>query len=134
VTQGLAFRIAAALGFLAVALGAFGAHALKDLLMRNSATDIWQTAVFYHAVHAVSLLVLATQRAWRPGPWWCFLAGILLFSASLYLFAVTGARWLAIVTPFGGISFLVGWAWLTVQGLSDRPSARSRPAHAARPE
>jgi uncharacterized membrane protein YgdD (TMEM256/DUF423 family) len=106
-----AIRIAAALGFLAVVLGAFGAHGLKDLLGRNGTTAIWEKAVFYHFIHTVMLFVLAGKKQFI-GAWWSFFAGILVFSGSLYLLAVTDVLWLGAVTPVGGIGFLVGWGCL----------------------
>jgi uncharacterized membrane protein YgdD (TMEM256/DUF423 family) len=110
--QTLASRIAAVMGLFAVAFGAFGAHALKDLLGRNGTTGVWQTAVFYHFIHAVMLFVLAERKPFPAVAWWSFLIGVFLFSGSLYLLAVTNALWLGAVTPVGGVSFLVGWAWL----------------------
>jgi uncharacterized membrane protein YgdD (TMEM256/DUF423 family) len=113
-TNGMATRIAATAGFLAVALGAFGAHGLKKILAQNGTAAIWETAVFYHFIHAVVLFVLAERKPLAAGPWWCFLAGIVIFSGSLYLLAATDARWLGAITPVGGISFLAGWLWLAV--------------------
>jgi len=107
-----ALRIAAILGFAAVALGAFGAHGLKRILEENQTAAAWHTAVLYHFIHAVMLFILAQRQPFARGPWWCFVAGILLFSGSLYLLALTKAPWLGPLTPLGGISFLVGWAWL----------------------
>jgi uncharacterized membrane protein YgdD (TMEM256/DUF423 family) len=111
-TNTRALRIAAALGALAVALGAFGAHGLKDLLARNQAAAIWEKAVFYHFVHGVMLYILAARNPRHSGPWFCFLAGILFFSGSLYLLAFTGIKWLGAITPLGGVSFIAGWVWL----------------------
>lgn len=108
----LATRIAAALGFLAVALGAFGAHGLKDLLIQNGTGDVWNKAVFYHFIHAVMLFILADRKPFRAVAWWSFLVGIFFFSGSLYLLAVTNQHWLGAVTPVGGVSFLVGWGCL----------------------
>ncbi len=113
-THSSAGRIAATLGLLAVALGAFGAHSLKDLLVRNDTAAIWEKAVFYHFIHAVMLFVLAGRTPLHRGPWFSFLAGILLFSGSLYLYAVTLTHWLVFITPIGGISFLAGWLWLAL--------------------
>ncbi len=107
-----ATRVSAAAGFLAVALGAFGAHGLKAVLARNGTAAIWETAVFYHLIHAVMLFLLAGRKPFAAGPWWCFLAGVVVFSGSLYLLAVTDARWLGALTPFGGASLLAGWGWL----------------------
>ena len=111
-TNTSALRVAAGMGFLAVALGAFGAHGLKDLLVRNATAAIWEKAVFYHFLHAVMLFIIGGRAPLHRGPWLGFLLGIVLFSGSLYLLAVTNMRWLGAVTPFGGVSFLVGWAWL----------------------
>ena len=110
-----ATRIAAALGLLAVALGAFGAHGLKELLAQNGNAGIWEKAVFYHFIHAVMLFILAERKVFPAVAWWSFLAGIVIFSGSLYLLAVTNARWLGAVTPVGGVSFLVGWAALLLK-------------------
>ncbi|HWH72337.1 MAG TPA: DUF423 domain-containing protein [Candidatus Sulfotelmatobacter sp.] len=113
-TNSVALRIAAVFGLLAVALGAFGAHGLKDLLARNATAAIWEKAVFYHFIHTVMLYVLATRMPLQSGPWFSFLLGILIFSGSLYLLAVTNVRWLGAITPIGGVSFIVGWLWLAL--------------------
>ena len=108
----LAVRIAALFGFLAVALGAFGAHGLKKSLEAYQTAAIWETAVLYHAIHAVVLLLLAYRPPVRVQPYLAFLAGILVFSGTLYVLAATNTRWLGAITPIGGVCFLVGWAWL----------------------
>lgn len=105
----LLFRIAAGLGFLAVGLGAFGAHALKGALQTNDTTEVWKTAVLYHFVHALALLVLAVLPGASRAAAGLFLAGIVLFSGSLYLLALTNIKWLGAVTPLGGLCFLAGW-------------------------
>ena len=110
--QPLASRIAAATGLLAVALGAFGAHGLKQLFAQNGAAGIWEKAVFYHFVHAVMLFVLAERKPFPTVSWWGFLVGITFFSGSLYLLAATNVHWLGAITPVGGVSFLVGWGTL----------------------
>jgi uncharacterized membrane protein YgdD (TMEM256/DUF423 family) len=107
-------RIAAALCFLAVALGAFGAHVLKEPLARNATTEIWNKAVLYHFVHALALLVLATMPAARRAARALLLAGIVIFSGSLYALALTNIRWLGAITPIGGLCFLAGWFCLIV--------------------
>ncbi|MBI3191148.1 MAG: DUF423 domain-containing protein [Pedosphaera parvula] len=117
----LGLRIAAGLGFLAVALGAFGAHGLSKTLAEYGTGATWETAVFFHAIHAVMLFLLASQSPFRSGSWWCFFVGILVFSGSLYLLAGTNARWLGAVTPLGGVSFLAGWLWLAVSSVAARP-------------
>jgi uncharacterized membrane protein YgdD (TMEM256/DUF423 family) len=108
------FRIAAALCFLAVALGAFGAHSLKQTLETHGMLDVWNKAVLYHFVHAVALLVLALYGAANRSAWWLLFAGILIFSGSLYVMALTNLRWLGAITPMGGLCFLAGWAWLVI--------------------
>ena len=103
--------LAAALG---VALGAFGAHALKARLSADMLA-VWQTAVQYHLWHALGLIAIGTLVQYFPasGPvrlaGWLMIAGIVLFSGSLYMLAATGTRWLGAVTPFGGACFIVGW-------------------------
>src|SRR5690349_11236747 len=113
-TPKLAVRIAAFMGLLAVAPGAFGAHGLKESLVRNETTAIWEKAVFYHFIHAVMLFVLAQRQPLSRVPFLSFLVGILIFSGTLYLMAVTNARWLGAITPFGGASFMAGWICLLI--------------------
>src|SRR5205814_8823130 len=119
----LFFRIAAALCFLAVALGAFGAHSLRSILETHGMLDVWNKAVLYHFIHAIALLVLALFGAANRGAWWLLFAGIFLFSGSLYLMALIrqSPDWLGLVTPLGGLCFLVGWPWLII---APRPSRR----------
>jgi uncharacterized membrane protein YgdD (TMEM256/DUF423 family) len=105
-------RIAAVLCFLAVALGAFGAHAFRSIIERHGLVDAWNKAALYHFVHAIALFVLALHSAAARGPWWLLFVGIFLFSGSLYAMSLTNARWLGAITPLGGLCFLAGWAWL----------------------
>src|SRR5215216_4231798 len=107
-------RIAAALCFLAVALGAFGAHSLRSMLETHGMLDVWNKAVLYHFVHAIALFVLALYGTSNRGAWWLLFAGIFLFSGSLYVMALTNLRCLGAVTPLGGLCFLAGWAWLII--------------------
>jgi uncharacterized membrane protein YgdD (TMEM256/DUF423 family) len=118
-------------GFLAVALGAFGAHALKSWLSAlpdaGQRLDWWDTAAHYHLIHAVAAVLasLARRRASaRPCDVAaiCFLAGTLLFSGSLYAMTLSGVRALGAVTPFGGLTLLAGWAALGVGALRARTS------------
>jgi uncharacterized membrane protein YgdD (TMEM256/DUF423 family) len=109
-----ALRISALMGFLAVGLGAFGAHGLKDLLARNGTGGIWEKAVFYQFIHTVMLFILARRSPLHTGSWICFLAGILIFSGSLYLLALTNLKWFGAITPIGGLGFLAGWLWLII--------------------
>jgi uncharacterized membrane protein YgdD (TMEM256/DUF423 family) len=105
-------RLSALMGFLAVTLGAFGAHSMKIVLAENGTTAIWEKAAFYHFIHAVMLFVVAGRKPFQAGPWWCFLLGICFFCGSLYLLAATNILWLGAITPIGGVCFLGGWAWL----------------------
>src|SRR5207253_4985234 len=110
------FRIAALLCFLAVGLGAFGAHWLKPTLEAHGLVDAWNKAVLYHFIHAIALFVLALSGTANRGAWWLLFVGILLFSGSLYVMAlIPQARdWLGAITPLGGLCFLGGWAWLVI--------------------
>ncbi len=117
--------IGAVNGFLAVAFGAFAAHGLKGILSEGLLA-VFQTGVDYQAMHAAALLVVGILGGRAPHPrltlaGWAFATGILLFSGSLYLLALTDARWLGAVTPFGGTAFLVGWgalAWYALRAES----------------
>lgn len=112
--SGMAVRVTAAWAGLGVALGAFGAHGLKAVwLARSEGLDTWRTAVLYHLIHAVVMLVLAAQgtRANRMA-WGLMLAGTLAFSGSLYLLATTGWKALGPVAPLGGVLLLAGWGAL----------------------
>src|SRR5438093_11823886 len=94
-------RIAAALCFLAVALGAFGAHALKSIIDRHGMLEVWNKAVFYHFTHAIVLLLLAFFGTTNRGACWLFCAGVLLFSGSLYTVVFTYLFCLRDITPLG---------------------------------
>ena len=110
-----AFRIAALLGFLGVALGAFGAHGLEPTLKARGMVDVWNKAVLYHFLHTVVMLGLAASlRPFPAGVFLCFLAGVLGFSGSLYAYALAGTRFLVFITPLGGLCFLAGWLWLII--------------------
>lgn len=118
------FSLGSLLAAAGVALGAFGAHALRSRLT-GDAIAIWETGVRYHLVHALGLLGVAWASDRWPGVWpgvagWAFVAGILVFSGSLYVLAVTGARWLGAITPLGGLAFLAGWLALAVAALRAR--------------
>ena len=104
---------------LAVVLGAFGAHGLKDRLDAYS-LGVWEKAVFYHFIHALGMLVVALLPrtgtfAESAASWVCALlaAGIVIFSGSLYALALTGQRALGAITPIGGVSFIAAWLMLT---------------------
>lgn len=115
-TPAVMVRLGAGLMFLAVGLGAFGAHALKARLSPDMLA-IFETGVRYQVYHALALLLLASLRGPSKAVW-CFTAGIALFSGSLYLLALTGVRKWGAVTPIGGVLFLAGWLIL----LFSRPS------------
>src|SRR5690625_1785033 len=107
------FIIGAINGFLAVALGAFGAHGLEGKVS-ESALKTWEKAVHYQMFHTVSILLtgialLKIQSSALVWAGWTFFIGIILFSGSLYFYSTTGIRSLAMITPFGGIAFLIGW-------------------------
>ncbi len=107
-------RFGAGLMFLAVAFGAFGAHALKSRLSPEMLA-VFETGVRYQVYHALGLFALASFG----GPdksGWCFVGGIVLFSGSLYLLALTGERRLGMITPIGGVLFLIGWGCLLFRG------------------
>lgn len=116
-------------GFLAVALGAFGAHGLQGRLAAAAdgakRLSWWQTAAHYHLMHALALAVVALVIARAPQARYAgvaFVLGTLLFSGSLYVMALGGPRWLGAVTPLGGAAFLVGWGVLVCCGLALRNS------------
>ena len=102
----------ALLAGIGVALCAFGAHGLRDVLAPE-ALGWWQTAVQYQMWHAIGLVAIgaAPIRGTR-GPAWMLAAGTTVFSGSLYAMALSGARWLGVVTPIGGVLMIAGWAWL----------------------
>lgn len=110
---------AAILSGLAVAIGAFGAHGLKDLLEANNRMDTFETAVKYHFYHALAMLFLgvlarATQNEVIAKPGWLFLGGTLVFSGSLYTLSITNIKVLGAITPIGGVLYIIGWIWLAV--------------------
>ncbi len=112
-------KIGAALGFLSVALGAFGAHILKTMLT-DDLVGVFETAVQYQFFHALALVFVGVLQKQFPEKNFdfaglAFLVGVVLFSMSLYLLALTGVKWLGAVTPFGGVSFLAGWAIMFLQ-------------------
>ncbi|MEY5009181.1 MAG: hypothetical protein RLZZ253_320 [Verrucomicrobiota bacterium] len=109
------------LGFLAVALGAFGAHGLKPVLLRHDTLSVWQTAALYHLVHAAVLLGLSAWNPFRSRSWGMMAAGVLVFSGSLYVLAVTQIKWLGAVTPLGGLLLLAGWTALAFGKRAQAP-------------
>ncbi len=110
-------RLGSLMMLLGVALGAFGAHGLREILTAEG-KQIYQTAVLYHLVHALGLLVIGLLALVKPSELllrqagWALVVGILLFSGSLYLLAITGIKKLGMITPLGGLAFLIGWTCL----------------------
>ena len=105
--------------FLAVALGAFGAHGLQNKLTEQMLAT-YETGVKYHMMHALGLILIGIISRYTSGSvlinWsgWLICAGIVLFSGSLYLLSIGGIRWLGAITPLGGLSFLAGWILLAI--------------------
>jgi uncharacterized membrane protein YgdD (TMEM256/DUF423 family) len=101
---------------LSVILGAFGAHALKDHLSEHMLQN-WQTGVHYQMVHALGILIVSLLMNGRDSKWLgraalCFSYGVVFFSGSLYVLALTGALWLGAITPIGGLLFILGWIFI----------------------
>jgi uncharacterized membrane protein YgdD (TMEM256/DUF423 family) len=117
------FLLAGAIaGLIAVAFGAFGAHGLRGRLTPDMLA-VFETGVRYHMYHALALLLTAALAPRMPGKaivaaGWLFVGGIVLFSGSLYVLAVTGVTALGAITPIGGVAFLAGWAALAIAALS----------------
>ena len=113
-------RLGAVLLALGVITGAFGAHGLKNILDEYG-KDVWEKAVLYHLIHALGILaigIMAKLELLPPGRGFTLslllAVGILLFSGSLYVLAVSGIKWLGAITPIGGTLFIVGWIWLAL--------------------
>ncbi|MEM9087495.1 MAG: DUF423 domain-containing protein [Cyanobacteria bacterium P01_F01_bin.53] len=119
----LFFAIASILGALSVAGGAFGAHALKGTLT-DSALSSFETGIRYQMYHAIALLVVAVlmgQYSEAKGlvtTGWCFIAGIILFSGSLYGLTLGGIKAFGPITPLGGVAFIIGWGLLALTSRS----------------
>lgn len=109
--------LGALFGALAVAAGAFGAHALRARLEPRD-LEVFETAARYQVYHALALLAVAWamggNRQWGLAAGWLFVAGIVVFSGSLYALVLTGQRWLGAVTPLGGVALILGWVCLGV--------------------
>lgn len=119
--------VAAILGGLSVASGAFATHALRDRLAERALTS-FETAARYQMYHALALLLVAlllsraeTGQAWLTASGWAFIAGVLIFSGSLYALSLSGIKLLGAVAPLGGAAFLLGWGCLAVAALNWKP-------------
>lgn len=105
-------RAAALVVFLGIVLGAFGAHGLADRLEMTGRLHNWETATLYHLIHGLAMFVVAAVHPRALGFRW-FLAGVVLFSGSLYALALTDIATLGAITPLGGVAFLIGWGrWI----------------------
>jgi len=109
---------AAVFGFIGVAMGAFGAHGLKHILSEHM-LDVYKTAVSYQMWHVLALGLVAVLPPHKLLRWagWLLVAGITLFSGSLYLLAIFDIAWLGMITPFGGVAFLSAWGLLAFVAL-----------------
>lgn len=113
-------KLAAVLGALAVVIGAFGAHGLEPLLTKYNRLDTFETAVKYHFYHTFAIFLVGVVIAFGKDhkllkySAWSFMAGIIVFSGSLYILSLTNVTWLGAVTPLGGLAFIGGWILLFV--------------------
>lgn len=119
--------IAAVLGFVGVAIGAFGAHGLEATLQANGRADTFETANRYHMIHALVLIAVAWISTLTLGRWsriagWAFIVGTLLFSGSLYVLAIFDIGFMGAIAPIGGVSLLIGWAALGMAARGWRES------------
>jgi len=111
----------------AVLIGAFGAHGLKERIA-TELMPVYKTGVEYHFYHALGLILVGLAAFHLPesgflsAAGWAMTAGIVLFSGSLYLLALTGVRWLGAITPFGGIAFLLGWGLFALAAIKSPPA------------
>jgi uncharacterized membrane protein YgdD (TMEM256/DUF423 family) len=112
--------ISAVSGFTAVAIGAFGAHGLREKLSAEM-LEVYKTGVLYQFFHTIVLLILSLNNFIKGKiASIFFLAGIILFSFSLYLYSTSGMRFFAMITPVGGVCFLIGWFWLIVGVIREK--------------
>jgi uncharacterized membrane protein YgdD (TMEM256/DUF423 family) len=113
-TQKYFFVVGAIIAAIGVGVGAFGAHGLKDLLEENMKSAVFETAVRYQMYHALAIMAVAGAMGKIETPFfaiavWLFVAGVTLFSGSLYALAITNLGYLGMITPFGGVILLLGW-------------------------
>lgn len=109
------------LAFLGVVAGAFGSHILKKQI-DSELLPVFETAIHYQMYHSLALILVAVVFKIYGGSWiikagWFFLAGIIIFSGSLYILSLTGIKWFGAFTPFGGVSFLIGWVCLVIEAI-----------------
>lgn len=119
-------------GFLGVLAGAFGAHALEGILVERETQSVWQTAVFFHLLHALAVTALGWccgPVSWKSLPGFTAItwtAGIICFSGSLYILTTGGPRFLGPITPLGGLFLLTGWLLAILHGIRQRKGVTSR--------
>ena len=117
-------KIGAVLGALAVGIGAFGAHSLAGILAEYGRTETFETAVKYHFYHTLAIVLVGVLKIQFPDnkklntSGFFFLAGIIIFSGSLYVMSLTGITWLGAITPIGGLAFILGWVYLFLSSRS----------------
>jgi uncharacterized membrane protein YgdD (TMEM256/DUF423 family) len=114
--------ISAVSGFTAVAIGAFGAHGLREKLSAEM-LEVYKTGVLYQFIHTIVLLILSLTDLIKTkiAPIF-FLLGIILFSFSLYIYSTSGIQFFAMITPVGGVCFLIGWFWIIVEAIKIKVS------------
>ena len=109
--------ISAVSGFTAVAIGAFGAHGIREKLSAEM-LEVYKTGVFYQFIHTAVLLILSLTNFIKTKiPSIFFLLGIILFSFSLYIYSTSDIQFFAMITPVGGVCFLIGWLWIIVEAI-----------------
>lgn len=112
----IGIKIGIITSMLSVVIGAFGAHGLKEVLIQNNTTEIFQTAVKYQIFHSLALIIVGLfihlNLVDSKFPIYLFLGGIFIFSGSLYILAITNIKWLGAIPPIGGLLFILGWAFL----------------------
>lgn len=120
----LFLAISSVLGGLAVATGAFASHGLKNQLPERM-LEIFETGVRYQMYHALALLGVAlllsraeAQSIWLTAAGWAFIAGVVLFSGSLYALSLSGIKWLGAVAPLGGVALIAGWGCVAIAALT----------------
>jgi len=115
--------ISAVSGFTAVAIGSFGAHGLREKLSPEM-LEVYKTGVLYQFIHTIVLLILSLTNFTKSNiASIFFLLGIMLFSFSLYIYSTSGIRFFAMITPVGGVCFLIGWFWLIVEVIRRKDNA-----------
>lgn len=109
-------KIGIIFSLLSVLIGAFGAHGLKDILIKHSTLDTFQTAVRYQMFHSIAILfsglLIHLNLVESKLPLILFISGIIIFSGSLYILSITNIKWLGAITPIGGLLFIAGWIYL----------------------